>query len=162
MKVYHLVQKQILPLTLDEAWEFFSTPSNLDKITPEHMNFTTLYSSGRGPKMYPGQIISYKMKILPLVTVRWVTEITQVHHHDYFIDEQRFGPYAMWHHEHRFKKVEGGAEMIDEVTYAIPFGFIGRFANWLFVEKQLEDIFVFRYNTLEKLFNKKAMLHTVA
>jgi ligand-binding SRPBCC domain-containing protein len=152
MKVYHLHQKQFLPLTLEEAWTFFSSPLNLVKITPPNMDFKILHTSGSGPEMYAGQIISYKIKFLPLVYFRWVTEITHVQPNQYFIDDQVFGPYALWHHQHHFKKVNGGVEMTDEITYAIPFGFIGRLANFLFVENQLENIFKFRRTTLDKVF----------
>jgi ligand-binding SRPBCC domain-containing protein len=152
MKVYHFHQKQFLPLTLDEAWAFFSSPQNLVKITPPNMDFKILHISGNGSGMYAGQIIAYKIKFLPLVCFRWVTEITHVRPNQYFIDDQIFGPYALWHHQHHFNEVNGGVEMTDEITYAIPFGFIGRFANFLFVEKQLQDIFKFRRTTLDKVF----------
>jgi ligand-binding SRPBCC domain-containing protein len=158
MKVYHLHQTQFLPMPVDQAWRFFSSPANLVKITPEHMDFKILHSTGHGADIYAGQIISYKIKLLPLVYVRWITEITQVQPANYFIDEQRFGPYAMWHHEHHFKQVDGGIEMTDEITYAIPFGFIGRIANSLFVRRQLQAIFRYRYDTLERFFNATAIL----
>ena len=105
--------------------------------------------------MYPGQIISYKVNILPLVRVRWVTEITHVQEPDYFTDEQRFGPYALWHHKHYFKPVAGGVEMIDEVDYAIPLGFIGRLAHWLFVGKEVSTIFGYRNKVLKNSFSVK-------
>src|SRR5687767_5893746 len=122
MKVYHLQQKQFLPITLPEAWRFFSTPNNLGSITPSHLEFKILFISGDTSDIYPGQIIRYKIKILPAVWVSWVTEITHVQKPAFFVDEQRFGPYALWHHQHRFKEVDGGIEMTDEVSYAIPFG----------------------------------------
>jgi ligand-binding SRPBCC domain-containing protein len=158
MKVYHLQQKQFLPITLGEAWDFFSSPANLVKITPDHMDFKILHISGHGSGLYPGQIISYKVKILPMIYVRWVTEISHVQHPHYFIDEQRFGPFSMWHHEHRFKEVNGGVEMTDEITYAAPLGILGRIANLIFVKRQLDTIFRFRYNFLEREFSKNDYL----
>jgi ligand-binding SRPBCC domain-containing protein len=152
MKVYHLHQKQFLPISLEEAWNFFSSAANLVKITPDYMGFKILHVSGNGSGIYPGQIISYKVKILPYVVVRWVTEITHVSKLEYFVDEQRFGPYAMWHHEHRFVEMPGGIEMTDEIAYAVPFGLIGRIARKLFVKRQLQTIFKFRHQTLERFF----------
>jgi ligand-binding SRPBCC domain-containing protein len=160
MKVYHLYQKQVLPLTISEAWEFFSNPKNLVKITPDHMDFKILYISGDGSKMYPGQIISYKVKLLPFVYVRWVTEITHVQQPHYFVDDQLTGPYRLWHHQHRFSEIPGGVEMTDEITYAIPFGILGRLANYFFVENQLKTIFRFRYNILDRFFVKKQVTVT--
>lgn len=151
MKVYHLYRKQFLPISLQEAWDFFSKPQNLKKITPEHMGFKILYQSG-GNEMYAGQMIRYIVHVLPRVPLHWVTEITHVQAPNYFVDEQRFGPYAMWHHQHRFKAVEGGVEMIDEVNYAIPLGILGRLAHGLFVGKQVSAIFDHRYKILEDYF----------
>lgn len=158
MKIYHLKRKQFLPITLEEAWRFFSTPRNLASITPAYMNFNILYVSLEDKGVYPGQIIRYKVNILPGINVNWVTEITHVHKPYYFIDEQRFGPYALWHHQHHFEEVQGGIEMTDEVHYAIPFGFIGRLANWLFVDKKVNAIFDYRYAVLEKLFTKNELV----
>lgn len=153
MKIYTLKTKQFLPISIDEAWDFFSSPRNLSKITPEHMKFRILYISG-GDKMYPGQIINYIVNGLPGIPMRWTTEITQVDKPNSFIDNQLFGPYALWHHQHRFKEVPGGVEMEDEVNYAIPLGLLGRFANWLFVGKKVKAIFDHRFGVLEDYFNK--------
>jgi ligand-binding SRPBCC domain-containing protein len=153
MKIYHLKRTQILPITLQQAWDFFSSPNNLSLITPPHMKFKVLYMSG-GNKMYAGQIIRYKVNVLPWVRLNWMTEITQVHEPYHFIDEQRFGPYALWHHQHHFREVEGGVEMTDELNYAIPFGFIGWLANAIFVAREVNAIFDFRYKVLEKFFHK--------
>lgn len=154
MKIYNLTRKHILPIDIEEAWEFFSTPDNLSKITPKHMGFEILYRSGDS-KMYAGQIIRYRVKILPGISAQWVTEITHVDDPNYFVDEQRFGPYSLWHHQHRFYQVDGGVEMIDEVNYAIPLGILGRLAHWLFVQRQLNAIFDFRYSFLERYFRKE-------
>jgi len=154
MKIYNLKKQQFLPIPISEAWGFFSSPKNLSKITPDHMNFKILYQSG-GEKAYAGQIIRYRVNVLPLISVHWVTEITQVKEPKHFIDEQRFGPYALWHHQHHFEEVNGGVLMTDEVNYAIPFGFLGRFAHWLFVGKEVNRIFEHRFITLEKFFSTK-------
>jgi ligand-binding SRPBCC domain-containing protein len=153
MKIYNFSKKQVLPITLAEAWDFFSSPKNLAKITPEHMGFKIQYISG-GNKTYAGQIIKYKIQILPGITSSWTTEITHVKEPQYFIDEQRFGPYALWHHQHHFKEVPGGVEMTDEVNYAIPFGFLGRLAHWLFVGREVNRIFDYRFKKLEEFFKK--------
>jgi ligand-binding SRPBCC domain-containing protein len=153
MKIYHLKRTQFLPIGLSEAWDFFSTPRNLSKITPEHMGFKIIYISG-GDKTYAGQIIRYKVSILPMITVHWVTEITHVQKPLYFVDEQRFGPYALWHHQHSFKEVDNGVEMTDEVNYAIPLGMLGRLAHWIFVGGEVNRIFDHRYAVLEKYFKE--------
>lgn len=160
MKVYNLKRTQFLPVSIEEAWDFFSSPKNLSKITPDHMGFNILYQSG-GSKMYPGQLIRYKVAVLPLIKMHWVTEITHVQEPFYFVDEQRFGPYALWHHQHHFRKVEGGVEMTDEVNYAIPLGILGRLANWIFVEREVNSIFDFRYKILQEYFSaEKKVLKT--
>lgn len=153
MKVYNLKRTQILPINLAQAWEFFSTPKNLAKITPEHMGFKILYSSG-GSKMYAGQIIQYIVYGLPGIPMHWTTEITHVQEPNYFVDEQRFGPYSLWHHQHHFKEVAGGVEMVDEVNYAIPLGIIGRLAHAIFVGRAVNRIFDHRYKVLEEYFKK--------
>lgn len=116
------------------------------------MQFKILYKSG-GEEMYAGQIIRYKVNVLPFVPVTWVTEITHVQEPHYFVDEQRFGPYALWHHQHSFKEVEGGVEMTDEVNYAIPLGFLGRLANALFVGREVNRIFDHRFTILNDYFS---------
>ena len=153
MKVYNLKRTQILPINLAQAWEFFSTPRNLSKITPEHMGFRILYSSG-GSKMYGGQIIQYIVYGLPGIPMHWTTEITHVQEPNYFVDEQRFGPYSLWHHQHHFKEVADGVEMTDEVNYAIPLGIIGRLAQAIFVGRAANRIFDHRYKALEEYFKK--------
>jgi ligand-binding SRPBCC domain-containing protein len=156
MKIYHLKRTQFLPIGLSEAWDFFSTPRNLSKITPEHMGFKIIYISG-GDTTYAGQIIRYKVSILPMITVPWMTEITHVQKPLYFVDEQRFGPYSLWHHQHSFKEVDNGVEMTDEVNYAIPLGILGRLAHWIFVGREVNRIFDHRYAVLEKYFDKAAV-----
>jgi ligand-binding SRPBCC domain-containing protein len=153
MKTYHTKRVQFLPITLTDAWTFFSTPKNLIKITPKEFGLEPLYTSG-GDTMYPGQIIGYSVRALPLIKMRWLTEIKHVSEPHYFVDEQRLGPFALWHHQHHFKAAEGGVEMIDEVNYAIPLGIIGRFAAWLFVIRKVNGIFDYRFKVLEAYFNK--------
>jgi ligand-binding SRPBCC domain-containing protein len=158
MKIYHLKRTQFLPITLEEAWSFFSSPKNLARITPPTLRFEIVYISGDQNETYPGQIIRYRIGLLPGITVNWMTEITHVNKPHNFIDEQRFGPYALWHHQHHFKEVKGGVEMTDELNYAIPFGFIGRVANALFVERKVKDIFEYRFKILEKLFTRNPLV----
>lgn len=153
MKLYTLERKQVLPISLEEAWGFFSSPANLPKITPPSLNFEIM-SRPDASRMYAGQLISYKVNVLPGIRVRWVTEITHVHEPDFFVDEQRSGPYALWHHQHRFTPLRHGVEVTDIVNYAIPLGFAGRLAHALFVKRQLNSIFDYRHSALQKLFSQ--------
>ncbi|MBL7778502.1 MAG: SRPBCC family protein [Chitinophagales bacterium] len=153
MSSHTLTRTQRLPISLNEAWDFFSSPDNLQKITPAKMNFRILSNTGSG-KMYPGQIITYKVSPVFGIPLFWMTEITHVKESEYFIDEQRFGPYALWHHEHRFKAINGGVEMTDIVSYKLPLGPLGSLAYHLFVKKEVEQIFNYRYKVLEERFGK--------
>ena len=148
--IYTLTTQQTLPISLEEAWEFFSSPQNLEKITPGHMGFRI--TSPTVGRMHAGQIISYRVGILPMIRSNWVTEITHVEEKRYFVDEQRMGPYGMWHHEHHFEAVEGGVLMKDRVSYKIPLGFLGHIAHALFIKSQLKGIFGYRYQILEDYF----------
>lgn len=154
MKIYTLKRTQIIRTSPQEAWNFFSSPASLAKITPPSMGLKMKYKSG-GEKMYPGQIIRYTVTVFPFISMKWVTEITHVSEPIYFVDEQRFGPYALWHHQHHFKEIPDGVEMTDEINYAIPLGLLGRLANWLFVERQVNAIFDFRFNVLQQVFSEK-------
>jgi len=149
--IHTLQVKQKLPVSIEKAWEFFSAPNNLAKITPEHMGFK-ITSDIENDKMFPGQIITYQVHPFKGFTTNWVTEITHVVDHKYFVDEQRFGPYSMWHHEHWFKAVGGGVEMIDRISYKIPFGFLGRILEKILIRKQLKNIFEYRYKKLNAFF----------
>lgn len=151
--IYTLKTSQLLPITVQEAWDFFSDPENLAKITPGHMGFRI--TSEKPSKMYPGQFITYKVSPFPGLITNWVTEITQVQPKLYFVDEQRIGPYRMWHHEHRFEVRGNAVLMIDRVSYKLPWGLLGRLAHFLFVRNQLKRIFSFREKILEKLFGTK-------
>lgn len=151
--IYTLTTEQLLHVPIEKAWDFFSSPSNLQKITPSHMGFTI--TSAVDKKAYAGQIITYKIGLLPGVKSSWVTEITQVKDNQFFIDEQRFGPYSMWHHEHWFESTTDGKTLMkDKISYKIPLGPLGHLAQVIFIKKQLASIFSYRYATLEKLFNE--------
>ena len=152
-KVYSLKRVQKLPVDIDTAWDFFSKPGNLNAITPKNLGFkiTSVYNA---EEMYAGQIIEYTVKPLLGIPLYWMTEITHVKDKIYFVDEQRFGPYSLWHHQHHFKQINNGIEMTDLVHYKIPFWFIGDLANALFVKDQLKTIFEFRYKAVEEKFGK--------
>ncbi len=150
MKIYQLKTKQFLPISIDKAWEFFSNPNNLSKITPPWLNFEV--TSQLENKVYAGMIITYKVRPLLNIPITWVTEITHVREPNFFVDEQRFGPYKFWHHQHIFKKVEGGIEMEDIISYAVPFGFVGIIINRLIISEKINEIFSFRKEKLTELF----------
>jgi|TARA_X000001036_G_C20262984_1_gene636989 ligand-binding SRPBCC domain-containing protein len=152
LKIYQINTKQNLPISVKEAWEFLSSPNNLAEITPKYMNFKIL--SGADKSIFAGQIIQYKVTPVLGITLKWVTEITHVKQNEYFVDEQRFGPYSLWHHKHFIKEIDGGIEMEDIVDYKIPFGFLGQIAHSLFIEKKLRQIFNYREKKLVKLFGK--------
>lgn len=152
MSLYTLKRVQRLPITLEEAWDFFSSPLNLSKITPEYMQFTVTSDPEFLQKMYTGQIITYTVRPLLNIPLFWMTEIKHVQPGAFFVDEQRIGPYAIWHHQHHFKTIPGGVEMTDLVHYKLPLGPLGVFAKWLFVGRQLEGIFEYRWKKLEQMF----------
>jgi len=147
-----LIRKQFLPIDLDTAWDFFSSPDNLNEITPDDMVFKTI--SELPSKMYEGMFIVYKLRPVMNIPVEWVTEITHIVPKKFFVDEQRKGPYNIWHHEHHFEEVEGGVMMTDILHYDIGKSVFGGIAGWLFVHKKVNGIFDFRYTTLEKKFLK--------
>lgn len=144
---------QFLNSDLPTVWEFISSPANLSAITPEYMGFEIL--NNPGDKMYPGQIIEYYVRPVLGLKLHWVTEITHVKENAFFVDEQRFGPYSFWHHQHIIKPKGNGTEMTDLVHYKAPFGFAGNMANALFIKRQLRDVFDYRYKKLEAIFNSK-------
>ncbi|PQJ23278.1 SRPBCC family protein [Tenacibaculum sp. SG-28] len=152
--IYTLKTVQELNIPITQAWDFFSSPKNLQEITPNQMGFRI--TSDLDKDVYPGQIITYKVGIFPGVKQNWVTEITHVKEHEFFIDEQRFGPYSMWHHEHWFEALSNDTtKIIDKVSYKIPLGVLGRILQQIFIKKKLIEIFEHRYTTLDKLFNEK-------
>ncbi len=138
---------------MDVAWDFFSKPDNLKEITPSNLGFQIL-SKHHGSRMYAGQIIEYKVKPILGIPLYWMTEITQVVDKQFFIDEQRYGPYSLWHHQHHFKEIEGGIEMTDIVHYKIPFWFLGDIANAILVKSELKKIFGFRFRKAEEVLGK--------
>jgi ligand-binding SRPBCC domain-containing protein len=153
MSVYSFKAVQPIPLSLQEAWAFFSSPANLQKITPPNVHFT-ITSSLHGDSIYPGQIIEYKIRPFRIIEWYWMTEITHVEPNRYFADEQRYGPYSLWHHQHHFKEVPGGVEMTDIVHYKLPGGWLGELVAGRMVEKKLQEVFAFRFKTIERLFGK--------
>ena len=149
MPIFTLETQQKIPASLAEVWEFISSPKNLKKITPGYMGFDVT-SRNLPDKMYPGMIISYKVRPLLGIGMNWVTEITHVSEKKYFVDEQRLGPYAFWHHQHLLEPVEGGVMMTDIVSYRPPLSFLGGIANALFTRRQLEGIFSYREKALQE------------
>lgn len=150
MKIYTLHTKQKLPISIDEAWDFLSNPKNLEVITPDSMAFKTL--SGDDRAIFAGQIIQYIVKPMLGIPVKWVTEITHVVDKKYFVDEQRFGPYALWHHKHFLKEIPGGVEMEDIVDYKLPMGILGQLVHPFLVKPKLKEIFDYREKKLVELF----------
>jgi ligand-binding SRPBCC domain-containing protein len=153
MAFYQFTQTQKLPTTIDSIWDFISSPYNLKEITPDHMGFIVTSNTGI-EKMYPGMIITYRVSPLLGIPLNWVTEITHIRNKEYFVDEQRIGPYTMWHHEHKIESIEGGILMTDIVTYQPPWGLLGAIANTLLIKKQLKQIFDYRTLALEKKFGQ--------
>lgn len=153
MAFYQFTQQQRIPAGKAEVWDFISSPLNLRDITPPYLGFVVTGGTGTG-KMYPGMIVTYIVKPLFGIPVRWMTEITQVRDGEYFVDEQRIGPYKLWHHQHKISAIGNGVLMTDIVTYAPPLGFLGAIANALFIRRRLADIFVYRTRVLEKRFGE--------
>jgi len=153
MKIYQHKTSQKLNISKNNAWDFFSNPSNLSKITPIWLKFEV--KTKLPEKMYAGMIITYFVRPMLNIPKIWVTEITQVDEPNFFVDEQRFGPYKMWHHEHIFTDTDdGGVIMEDIVSYIVPFGFLGRIVNRLVIEKKINGIFNYRREVLNKMFGR--------
>lgn len=151
--LYKIKREQIIPISISEAWRFFSNPKNLKLITPENLNFRIL-TEELPQEIYPGLIIEYIVSPLLDININWVTEITALEKEKYFIDEQRFGPYKFWHHLHQFEKIaDNQTKIIDVVNYLPPFGIFGRIANYFFIRDELKKIFDYREKAIEKLFN---------
>ena len=151
MAFYQLEKTQKIPAEITEVWNFISSPVNLKHITPPYLGFEII-NNNLPEKMYPGMIISYKVSPLLGIKMKWVTEITYVKENEYFIDEQRIGPYSMWHHQHKITPIDSGVLMTDIVTYNPPFGFLGALSNKVFIRKQLDEIFNFRESAIERKF----------
>ena len=143
--------KQVLKTDINTAWEFLSNPKNLKSITPQFMGFDIISCDDK--KMYQGQIIEYIVKPFLNIPFKWVTEISHIKHQEYFVDEQRFGPYTFWHHKHFLNEIDGGVEMVDVIHYKIPFGYLGRFIHYLLIKSKIISIFEYRKERLEKIYN---------
>lgn len=153
MATYSFEKEQKISANMKEIWDFISSPLNLSRITPEYMGFDIL-TENLPEKIYPGMIITYHVRPLAGIRMKWVTEITHVREGEYFVDEQRQGPYSMWHHQHHLIQIDGGVLMRDIVTYRPPLGFLGSIANRLLIRRQLEGIFNYRTRRMEELFSK--------
>jgi ligand-binding SRPBCC domain-containing protein len=152
-KVYSLYSRQHVPASLEEVWAFFSDAKNLLAVTPPQLNLKVT-NEVYGQRVYAGQVMTYKVQPLLGLPLSWMTEITHVEEKKYFVDEQRKGPYKLWHHQHHFRAVEGGVEMTDIVHYRLPFGLLGNLAHRLLVKKELQKIFAHRYQKIVELFGK--------
>ncbi|NVK28730.1 MAG: SRPBCC family protein [Flavobacteriia bacterium] len=148
--MYTLKRTQRLPISIDEAWKFFSSPSNLQEITPADMGFDII--SEVPAEMYEGLFIHYKVSPLLGIKLNWTTEITHIRDRQFFVDEQRVGPYKIWHHEHHFEEIDGGVEMTDIVSYQLPMGILGRMMHPIIVKNRLHQIFDYRFEIIEKKF----------
>lgn len=153
MGFYQLKKEQYFKNTVDELWDFVSNPENLKRITPDYMGFE-ITSEGLPDKIYEGMIISYKVTPLAGIKTTWITEITNIRDKQYFIDEQRMGPYKLWHHQHFLEPVKDGTLMKDIVSYQPPFGILGNIANSLVIKKKLDEIFDYRKVALRELFEE--------
>ena len=151
MPLYQFRKQQKVNTTIDELWDFISSPANLKEITPDYMGFD-ITSEELPKKMYPGMIISYKVSPLLGIKTTLVTEITQVRDKEYFVDEQRVGPYSIWHHQHLIESINNGVLMTDIVSYKPPFGFLGAIANSILIKSKLNEIFDYRTIALEKRY----------
>lgn len=151
--LYQFKDIQKVPTNIKDLWKFISSPRNLREITPEHMGFK-ITNEPISEKMYPGMIISYKVSPMFGIKMNWVTEITHVKELQYFVDEQRIGPYKIWHHEHHLTEIDGGVLMSDIVSYQPPLAWLGDIANKIFIESQLKEIFRYRKEAMERIFGK--------
>lgn len=149
---YRLFNQQFVPVSLSTAWTFFSNPRNLQSITPEKLDFKI--TSIDGENAYAGQIITYSIKLNRITKMNWVTEITHLKNKEYFVDEQRFGPYKMWHHVHKFESVEGGVLITDIIHFKLPIRLLSSLGYKLFVKRNLKQIFSYRTAQLETLFDQ--------
>lgn len=152
MAYFQFRREQILPSSTEEIWAFITNPGNLKRITPDSMGFD-ITSESLPEMMYEGMIIAYRVAPLLGIPTTWVTEITHIKKNHYFVDEQRVGPYKMWHHEHLLEASKDGVKMTDIVSYQPPLGFLGSIANHLIIRRKLYQIFDHREAVLKSLFN---------
>ena len=151
MSYTQIIREQLIKTNIDDLWDFISSPNNLEKITPNYMHFN-ITSNNKDQAMYAGMIIAYRVTPLFNFPLKWITEITHVKEKELFVDEQRIGPYKMWHHEHIFKIKKDGVLMTDIITYIPPFGLLGKLANYLFIKKKVIGIFDYRNKILDQIF----------
>lgn len=149
--IYILNTQQTINATIDEVWNYFSNPDNLNNLTPSDLKFEI--TTPKCTSTYLGQIIAYKIQLLPQIKTSWITEITHLIPKKMFVDEQRFGPYAMWHHEHHFEEINGNVVMTDIVSYKLPLGFLGRLVTGKIIRKKIKSIFRYRYQAVQVAFN---------
>ena len=152
--IYTLHREQIIPAPAERVWTYFATPLNLNEMTPPDMAFEFVH--GGNKPMYTGQLIAYKVTILPGVRFRWLTQITHIEPGKRFIDEQRRGPYGLWIHEHRFEPLSSGVRMTDHVTYALPFGLLGDLTHALYIRRRLAQIFDYRREKVNTIFARSS------
>ena len=152
MSYTQIIRKQLIRTDINKLWDFMSSPKNLKKITPNYMQFN-ITSENSNKEMYAGMILSYKVTPLLNYPLEWVTEITHIKEKVFFVDEQRIGPYKLWHHEHIFEIQKDGIIMTDIITYIPPFGLLGRVANQLFIKRRVNEIFDYSQNVLNQIFN---------
>ncbi len=152
MAFYQLKKEQLIKASIEDVWEFISSPQNLKKITPQSMGFD-IRTPDLPDKIYEGMIISYTVRPLLGIPTNWVTEITHVRERSYFVDEQRVGPYKMWHHQHIILPAEDGVLMKDIVSYQPPFALLGKVANALVIKNKLDEIFNYRTLMIDKIFH---------
>jgi ligand-binding SRPBCC domain-containing protein len=151
--INYLHREQIISATLETVWAYFADPNNLNALTPLYMNFEII--SGGDVKMYEGQIIEYRVEFVRGIRSLWLTEIAHVRDAEYFVDEQRLGPYRFWYHEHKFMPLPEGVKMIDNITYAAPFGMLGDFVNAMWIRRKLNGIFEYRFHKIIEIFGDK-------
>lgn len=150
-QIHRLKNIQKIPASVEAAWAFFSDPAQLALITPPALQFR-ITEEIFGKEVYPGQVMSYTVRPLFGIPLSWMTEITHVEPFRMFVDEQRKGPYRLWHHQHHFKAIEGGVEMTDLVHYGLPFGLLGHVVHALVVRKKLQEIFHYRHDQIVERF----------
>ena len=151
MAFYQFKREQLINSSISEVWDFISRPQNLKRITPSYMGFD-ICTPDLPDEAYEGMIIAYTVRPLLGIPTTWVTEITHVEPQKYFVDEQRVGPYKLWHHEHHIEEVKDGVLMKDIVSYSPPLGVLGQLANTLLIRKKLEEIFDYRTKAFEEIF----------
>lgn len=153
MKIFEYEAEQLLPITIDEAWLFFSSAKNLSLITPPEMAFKILTPLDNS-EIHEGMLIDYQVRPLFGIPLKWQTQIIKVNKPFFFTDLQLKGPYSIWEHTHTFTETNNGVLMHDLVRYQLPFGFLGLIAHQAIVKKKIKGIFDYRKTVLNKIFKK--------